>query len=133
MAGDRPQLLVSRDLLLGPLYDLAFCPDAPHLLCAGGGNGKVGVWDASDAPSVCAALGLSSRQTPVGGSVAASGMQVRPRARSRAPALVAWMAAHALPSSETAQTRWRAHTIAPRRTHAPVLLPAVARDQLVRV
>jgi hypothetical protein len=80
--GAQPQLLVSKDLSLGQLYDVAFCVDAPHLIAAGGGNGKVGVWDATDSAAVCAKLGVQRRETPLGGSVVASGMEVRtPRRR----------------------------------------------------
>jgi hypothetical protein len=75
--GAQPQLLVSKDLSLGQLYDVAFCVDAPHLIAAGGGNGKVGVWDATDSAAVCAKLGVQRRETPLGGSVVASGMEVR--------------------------------------------------------
>jgi len=71
----KPRLLAAKEAQLGALFDVSFAADGPHLLAIGGSVGKVGVWDLTDAAAVCDALRLGRRETPVGGSIATSGMR----------------------------------------------------------
>jgi hypothetical protein len=127
--GDRPRLVVAKDLQLGALYDVAFCSDAPHLLAAGGNKGKVGVWDATDSAGVCEVLGLQRTETPIGGSVVTSGMEVGAAAphAHRETGARAWEAAR---RAEPHRARWQSELTAAPRDRSPSRAPVPCRRSM---
>eukprot|EP00124_Ichthyophonus_hoferi_P004764 Ihof_evm1s570 gene=Ihof_evmTU1s570 len=45
LANNQPTCAASRDLKMGPVYAVGFSPDSPLVVAAGGGKGKLKVWD----------------------------------------------------------------------------------------
>ena len=45
MTAGAPEELASRDLKVGAIFDVRFCPDAPALIAAAGSKGKVALWN----------------------------------------------------------------------------------------
>jgi len=54
--GAEPELLASRDMKLGKVFDVRFCADAPALLAVGGSTGKLGVWNTIETEGMQARL-----------------------------------------------------------------------------
>lgn len=52
-----PSLLAAKDLSVGAVFAARFCPEAPHLVVAGGSKGTAAVWDVSSTAEVAAVMG----------------------------------------------------------------------------